>query len=98
AALLRMNLFLPILRLTYSAEQAVKGVSARELPKAGNKLGRLERDFLRLVQQRDDALQGWQVTGSSSIDTENGSDFDSRIGNDDAGHQASAQTGSGQNT
>ncbi|NOY13844.1 MAG: HAMP domain-containing protein, partial [Deltaproteobacteria bacterium] len=30
AALLRMNLFLPILRLTYSAEQAVKGVSARE--------------------------------------------------------------------
>lgn len=98
AALLRMNLFLPILRLTYCAEQAVQGVSAKELPKADNKLGRLERDFRQLVQQRDDALQGWQTTGNSPTDTENGSAFDSRIGNDDAGHQAAATAGSGKNT
>lgn len=98
AALLRMNLFLPILRLTHCAEQAVQGVSARELPKTDNKLGSLERDFRQLVQQRDNALQGWQTTGSSQVDTKNGSAFDSRIGNDDAGHQATTTAGSGQNS
>jgi len=97
AALLRMNLFLPILRLTYCAKQAVEGVSVKELPKADNKLGSLERDFRQLVQQRDDALQGWQTTGSSQLDTENGTAFDSRIGNDDAGHRTATATGSGQN-
>jgi hypothetical protein len=97
AALLRMNLFIPILRLTYAAKQAVAGVSAKELPKAGNKLGSLERDLHQLVQQRDDALQGWVTTGRSQSDTGNGSAFDSRIGNDDAGHQAATTAGSGQN-
>jgi hypothetical protein len=97
AALLRMNLFLPILRLTYCAKQAVEGVSAKDLPKADHKLGSLERDFRQLVQQRDDALQGWQTTGRSQTDTEDGTAFDPRIGNDDAGHRAPATTGSGQN-
>ncbi len=97
AALLRMNLFLPILRLTYSAKQAVEGVSAKDLPKADNKLGSLERDFRQLVQQRDDALRGWQTTASSHSDTENGTAFESRIGNDDAGHRAVTEAGSGQN-
>ncbi len=97
AALLRMNLFLPIQRLTFCARQAVEGVSAKELPKTGNKLGSLERDFRQLVQQRDDALLGWQTTGSSQLATENGSAFDSRLGNDDAGHRTVAATGSGQN-
>jgi len=97
AALLRMNLFLPILRLTYCAKQAVEGVSAKDLPKADNKLGSLERDFRQLVQQRDDALRGWQTTGHSQTDTENGTAFESRIGNDDAGHRAVTEAGSGQN-
>lgn len=97
AALLRMNLFLPILRLTYCAEQAIQGVSAKELPKADNKLGSLERNFRQLVQQRDSALQGWQATDSSHSEAENGSRFDSKNGNDDAGHHAAATAGSGQN-
>lgn len=98
AALLRMNLFLPIQRLTFCAKQAVEGLSAKALPKADNKLGSLERDFRQLVQQRDDALMGWQTTGSSQTDAENGSAFDSRLGNDDAGHRTAAATGPGQNT
>lgn len=97
AALLRMNLFLPIFRLTCAVKLAVEGVSAKKLPKADNKLGSLERDFRLLVQQRDDALLGRQTTGSSQSDLENGTAFDSRIGNDDAGHRAAAATGAGQN-
>ncbi|SHJ21635.1 hypothetical protein SAMN02745165_01835 [Malonomonas rubra DSM 5091] len=97
AALLRMNLFLPILRLTYCAGQAVQGVRAKDLPKADNKLGSLERDFRQLVQQRDDALQGWQTTGSAQADTGNGSTIDSRLGNKDAGHQPAEAAGPGQN-
>ncbi|WP_303721567.1 hypothetical protein [Malonomonas rubra] len=98
AALLRMNLFLPIFRLTYCAKQAVAGATVKELPKADNKLGRLEKDFRQLVQQRDDALQGWQTTGSSPFDTENGTAFDSRIGTDDAGHRTAAAAGPSQNS
>ena len=98
AALLRMNLFLPILRLTHAAKLAVEGASAKELPKADNKLGSLEKDFRQLVQQRDAALQGWQTTGSSNSDRENGSAFDSTIGNKDAGHRAFTAAGSGQNS
>jgi hypothetical protein len=96
AALLRMNLFLPILRLTYLVKKAVEGAAAKELPKTDNKLGSLERDFRRLVQQRDDALRGWQTTGSQ-IDAGDGNAFDSRIGNDDAGHRTATAAGSGQN-
>lgn len=98
AALLRMNLFLPILRLTYNAGQAVQGVRAKDLPKPDHKLGSLERDFRQLVQQRDDALQGWQTTGSAPTDTGNGSTIDSRLGNEDAGHQPTEATGPGQNS
>ncbi len=97
AALLRMNLFLPILRLTYWVKQAVEGANAKDLPKVDHKLGSLERDFRQLVQQRDNALQGWQTTGSSQSDTGNGSALDSRIGTDDAGHRTATATGPGQN-
>lgn len=97
AALLRMNLFLPILRLTHRVKQAVAGVSAKELPKADHKLGSLERDFRQLVQQRDDALRDLQTTGSSQSDTENGTAIDSRTRNDDAGYRTAAATGSGKN-
>ncbi len=97
AALLRMNLFLPILRLTFCAGQAVQGVSAKDLPKPDNKLGSLERDFRQLVQQRDDALQGRQAAGNTPIKTGNGSSIDSRRGYKDAGHQSLEATSSGQN-
>ena len=56
-ALLRMNLFLPILRLTYNAEQAAEGVAEPDLPKSDHKLGKLNKDFRRLVKQRDQALR-----------------------------------------
>lgn len=56
-ALLRMNLFLPILRLTYNAEQAAEGVAEGDLPKSDHKLGKLNKDFRRLVKQRDQALR-----------------------------------------
>ncbi|MCW8860635.1 MAG: hypothetical protein OQK50_01520 [Deltaproteobacteria bacterium] len=56
-ALLRMNLFMPILRLTYNAEQAAQGVPESELPKSDHKLGQLNKDFRLLVKQRD---QAWQ--------------------------------------
>ena len=97
AALLRMNLFLPILRLTYCAGQAVQGVRAKELPKPDNKLGSLERDFRQLVQQRDDALLSRQAAGNTPIKTGNGSTVDSRLGNEDAGHQSPEASGPGQN-
>ncbi|MEA3543832.1 MAG: hypothetical protein U9R69_01275 [Thermodesulfobacteriota bacterium] len=56
-ALLRMNLFLPILRLTYNAEQAAEGVAEGDLPKSDHKLGKLNKDFRRLVKQRDQVLR-----------------------------------------
>lgn len=57
AALLRMNLFLPILKLTHDMEQAVGGVTESELPAPDRKLGRLGNDFHLLVKQRDQARQ-----------------------------------------
>ena len=56
-ALLRVNLFLPILRLTRNAELATQGASEAELPKSDHKLGRLNKDFRLLVKQRDQARQ-----------------------------------------
>lgn len=92
AALLRMNLFLPILKLTHDMEQAVKGVAESDLSKPDRKLGRLSRDFRVLVKQRDEALL--QKDAVSAV-----------RGNDDgveqaskrrasARHQSSTETGS----
>ncbi len=55
AALLRMNLFLPILKLTHDMERAVGGVTESQLPAPDRKLGRLGNDFHQLVKQRDQA-------------------------------------------
>ena len=64
-ALLRMNLFLPILRLTYNAEQAAQGVVESDLPKSDHKLGKLNKDFRLLVKQRDQAQRELQAMETS---------------------------------
>jgi hypothetical protein len=56
-ALLRMNLFLPIIRLTHNAELAAQGTAESDLPKSDHKLGKLNKDFRLLVKQRDQALE-----------------------------------------
>lgn len=56
AALLRMNLFLPILQLAYDMEKASKGTPESELSPPNRKLSRLGSDFRSLVKQRDEAL------------------------------------------
>ncbi len=61
AALLRVNLFQPILRLAYNLEQAVAGASESELPPADSKLGQINKDFRTLVKQRDHAWQAVQA-------------------------------------
>lgn len=57
AALLQVNLFQPLLRLTHSMQQAASGVAAKDLPKGDRKLGSLDKDFRLLVEQRDLAWQ-----------------------------------------
>ncbi len=66
AALLRVNLFQPILRLAYNLQQAVAGMSERELPPADHKLGQLNKDFRTLVKQRDQAWQDLQAQNPSA--------------------------------
>lgn len=56
-ALLRMNLFLPILRLAHITEKAVQGTRAHELPKSRKKVGTLDENIYRLVEQRDKARE-----------------------------------------
>ncbi len=73
-ALLRMNLFLPIYRLTYNMGQAVKGVAEGELPKSDHKLGQLNKDFRLLVKQRDQVVSDLQATKNSDRNVEDGSD------------------------
>lgn len=73
-ALLRMNLFLPILRLTYNAEQASQGVAEADLPKSDHKLGKLNKDFRLLVKQRDQALRELQARQAPDRDVDDGSD------------------------
>ena len=94
-ALLRMNLFLPILRLTWNAEQAAEGTAESDLPKSDHKLGRLNRDFRRLVKQRDQAWQELRALKNSHRDADDGSD-QAGTGTSAAGHQSPAETGSGQ--
>lgn len=72
-ALLRMNLFLPILRLTYNAEQAAKGVAEGDLPKSDHKLGKLNKDFRLLVKQRDQALRDLEALGTPDRNVDDGS-------------------------
>ncbi len=72
-ALLRMNLFLPILRLTYNAEQAAQGVAEPDLPKSDHKLGKLNKDFRRLVKQRDQVLRDLQAMEVSDRNVDDGS-------------------------
>jgi len=72
-ALLRMNLFLPILRLTYNAEQAAEGVAEPDLPKSDHKLGKLNKDFRRLVKQRDQALRDLQAMEAPDRNADDGS-------------------------
>lgn len=95
-ALLRMNLFLPILRLTYNLEQAVKGTPEQDLPKSDNKLGKLNRDFRLLVKQRDQAWQDLKAAENSGGQTDDGSD-QSGTGSTTAGHQSAQEAGSGEN-
>ncbi|MDA3902821.1 MAG: hypothetical protein PF441_05145 [Desulfuromusa sp.] len=73
-ALLRMNLFLPILRLTYNAEQATQGVAEYDLPTSDHKLGKLNKDFRILVKQRDQALRDLQAMGTPARNVGDGSD------------------------
>ncbi len=73
-ALLRMNLFLPILRLTYNAEQAAQGVTEPDLPKSDHKLGKLNKDFRLLVKQRDQALEDLKALEVPDGNVDDGSD------------------------
>ncbi|MFK5925986.1 MAG: hypothetical protein QM483_05085 [Desulfuromusa sp.] len=73
-ALLRMNLFLPIFRLTYNAEQAAQGVAEADLPKSDHKLGKLNKDFRLLVKQRDQALQDLKAMETPNRNVDDGSD------------------------
>jgi len=97
AALLRMNLFLPIQKLTVTVKQAVDGASVRDLPKADRKLGSLEEDVRLLVQQRDEALRA-KHTGAVKAETEDDSVCESRIRTDDTGHRAVAEAGPGEDS
>lgn len=72
-ALLRMNLFLPILRLTYNAEQAAAGVVESDLPKSDHKLGKLNKDFRLLVKQRDEAVNELKLNETSDRNVADGS-------------------------
>ncbi|MDX2495975.1 MAG: hypothetical protein QNK27_13505 [Desulfuromusa sp.] len=72
-ALLRMNLFLPIQRLTYNAEQAAQGVAEYDLPKSDHKLGKLNKDFRLLVKQRDQALEDLKAVESPDRNVDDGS-------------------------
>ena len=96
AALLRRNLFLPILRLTFTAAQAVQGVPAKELPKADNKLGTLEKDVRLLVEQRD---QAWREQKTARFLLKN-AEHESRrdaTDRDNSEHRAAPPSGPGKN-
>lgn len=95
-ALLRMNLFLPILRLTYNAEQAAQGTPESELPESDHKLGKLNKDFRLLVKQRDQAWRDLKSAAARDTNVHDGTD-EARTGRDTAaGHQPPDGTGSGE--
>lgn len=96
AALLRINLFLPILKLTHEMEQAVSGIAEADLPKSNRKLGKLSRDFRLLVKQRDEALLSKDVARAARGSDDRLEQADSRR-RASAGHEPPATTGSGEN-
>jgi hypothetical protein len=94
-ALLRMNLFMPLLRLTYNAEQAVQGTPEPELPKSDHKLGQLNKDFRLLVKQRDQAWQDLKADINRDTGVHDGTD-ESRAGRSSVtGHQSTGEAGTG---
>lgn len=97
AALLRMNLFLPILNLTHNMEQAVQGVTESDLPGVDHKLGRLSKDFRLLVKQRDRALQDLQAPRRAENAVRGSDDRadETTAGGASAGHQPTSEAGSG---
>jgi len=95
AALLRINLFLPILRLTHEMEQAVNGTAEPDLPQSNRKLGKLGRDFRLLVKQRDGALLSKDEARVARGSDDRLEQANSRRSS--AGYEPPATTGSGEN-
>lgn len=100
AALLRVNLFLPLQRLTFWAREAVQGTSADQLPRPGKRAWPLERDLYSLVQQRDQALQDQKTASLLLRDVDEGAARDSRFGfrEDHAEAHTALSAGPGQNS
>ena len=96
AALLRVNLFQPILRLAYNLGQAVSGVAEAELPLADHKLGQINKDFRALVKQRDQAWQDLQTLNAPDGEVNERTDEAAAGRRDFSGHQSAPQTGSEQ--
>ncbi len=96
AALLRVNLFQPILRLAYNLGQAVSGVAEAELPPADHKLGQINRDFRALVKQRDQAWQDLQTLNAPDGEVNERTDEAAAGRRDFSGHKSAPQTGSEQ--
>lgn len=94
-ALLRMNLFLPILSLSHNVERAVQGVLEHDLPNPGYKLGSLHKNIYLLVKQRDQSRQGMSGSKTTDGDVDEETD-DSRITRLSAGYRTTPEAGSGQ--
>ena len=98
AALLRLNLFLPITRLTRSMQQAAAGAKAEDLPEVDRKLGNLAKDFLILVQQRDHAWQDQKTARFAAKSAEDDITRDPGNQDPDAEYRAAADAGAGKNS
>jgi len=95
AALLRVNLFQPIIRLAYNLSQAVAGVTESELPATDHKLGQINRDFRNLVKQRDQAWKDLQALDPSPREADERS-AKAAAGGAVSRRRPAAQTGTGQ--
>lgn len=95
AALLRTNLFLPILKLTHDMDQVVKGGAVADLSKPDRKLGRLGRDFRLLVKQRDEALIDLAAAKSARGNDDRAEQ--ASTGRPSAGRDATSEAGPGKN-
>ena len=91
AALLRVNLFQPVLRLAHNLGQAVAGVAEVELPPTDQKLGQINQDFRTLVKQRDQAWHDLQALNSSDREADERSDEAAAGRRDLSGHKPAAQ-------
>lgn len=92
-ALLRMNLFLPILRLTHTVERAVQGEHAAALPKPDRKLDGLGKNIYQLIEQRDQARQ--TLDGEKAVGADDEGIDDTRR-DPHPGHRTAPQAGSDQ--